>query len=114
MPTRRHILKHSALGIALALAPRPFADAPNSFPIIDTHQHLWDLDRFRLPWLDRAGPLLKRNYLTGDYRKAIEGTGITAAVYMEVEVVPDQFTAEADSVIDLCRKRSSPTIGAVI
>ena len=28
--------------------------------IIDTHVHVWDLDNYRLPWLDGEGPTLKR------------------------------------------------------
>ena len=28
-----------------------------TIPIIDTHQHLWDLDKFRLPWLADAPAL---------------------------------------------------------
>jgi predicted TIM-barrel fold metal-dependent hydrolase len=115
MLTRRDMLLRSSAVFAASLCAVPaFAEEQTSLPILDTHQHLWDLDKFRLPWLDRAGPLLKRNYLTDDYLKAIEGTGITRAIYMEVEVVPEQFDAEADWVIDLCRQGKSPTIAAVI
>jgi predicted TIM-barrel fold metal-dependent hydrolase len=116
MITRRDLVLRSTAAVAAALcaAPALAADEPASFPILDTHQHLWDLGKFRLPWLDRAGPLLKRNYLTDDYLKAIEGTGITRAIYMEVEVVPEHFDAEADWIIDLCRKGTTSTIAAVI
>jgi predicted TIM-barrel fold metal-dependent hydrolase len=113
--TRRDMLLRSSAAIAAAVcATSAFADEPSPFPILDTHQHLWDLGKFRLPWLDRADPLLKRNYLIDDYAKAIEGTSITRAIYMEVEVVPEQFDVEADWIIDLCRQGKSPTISAVI
>jgi predicted TIM-barrel fold metal-dependent hydrolase len=108
------MLVRSSAAIAAAICAASAPAGEPAFPILDTHQHLWDLEKFRLPWLDRAGPLLKRNYLTDDYLKAIEGTGITRAIYMEVEVVPEQFDAEADWVIDLCRQGKSPTIAAVI
>ena len=35
----------------LACKSDPKAEANNRLPIIDTHQHLWDLKNFELPWL---------------------------------------------------------------
>jgi L-fuconolactonase len=82
-------------------------------PIIDTHQHLWDLSRFRLPWLAGGGPLAK-SYVTSDYLQAIEGLNVVKAVYMEVDVDPAQHVAEAEYVIDLCQRDDNPTVAAVI
>jgi len=63
--------------------------------LVDTHQHLWDLSRFNLPWTKGAGLPLERNHLPSDYEDAIRGTGIDTAVYMEVDVANDQKTDEA-------------------
>jgi L-fuconolactonase len=82
-------------------------------PIVDTHVHLWDLDRFRLPWLEAGGPLA-RDYLPDDYREAIAGLPVVRAVYMEVDVEPAQHVAEAEYALDLCRRRVGPLVGAVI
>ena len=41
-------------------------------PIIDTHQHLWDLSRLDMPWLESA-PTLNRSYVTSDYLAATAG-----------------------------------------
>ncbi|HID76754.1 MAG TPA: amidohydrolase [Planctomycetaceae bacterium] len=81
--------------------------------IVDTHQHLWDLDKFRLPWLKPGDPLC-RSFLTEDYLKATEGLSVTRAVYMEVAVAPEQKLAEAEFVIQLCRREDNPTVAAVI
>ncbi len=82
-------------------------------PIIDTHQHLWDLSRFRLPWLGGGGPLA-RNHLMGDYLEAAQGLGVVKSVYMEVDVDPAQHAEEAEYVIDLCRRGDNPMAAAVI
>ncbi len=83
-------------------------------PIVDTHQHLWDLGRFDLPWL--AGmPTLNRNYLTSDYLAATEGLNVVKAIYMEVDVTPAQQVSEAEHLIELCAQAdTNPTVGAVI
>ena len=70
-------------------------------PIIDTHQHLWDLSRFRLPWLDGVEPL-NRSFLPADYAAAAEDCGVERTVYMEVDVAPEQIAAEVDHVGQLC------------
>jgi predicted TIM-barrel fold metal-dependent hydrolase len=82
-------------------------------PIVDCHQHLWNLDKFKLPWIE-PGTLLGRSYVMKDYLAAIEGTGIKHAVYMEVDVDPAQQMAEAEHLIEICKSGKTPTIAAVI
>jgi L-fuconolactonase len=81
--------------------------------IVDTHQHLWDLQQFRLPWL-RPGGELTRNFTTADYQEAADGLGITKAIYMEVAVAPEQKLAEAEQVVKICEDKGNPTCKAVI
>lgn len=82
-------------------------------PIIDTHQHLWDLNRFRLPWIEDGGPLA-RSYVMSDYLAATDGLNVVKTVYMEVDVDPAQQAAEAEHVIDLCQRQDNPMAAAVI
>src|SRR5262249_17429407 len=84
-----------------------------SMSIVDTHQHLWDLRRFRLPWL-KGAPRLDRNFLMADYLEATKGLNVVKSVYMEVDVEPSQQVEEAEYVIDLCRRREGPMLGVVI
>lgn len=111
---RRHFLQRTAAVVLAAGTPVPSRpDGPGMMPIIDTHQHLWDLSRFRLPWL-KGAPTLDRSFLVEDYRRATEGLGVVASVYMEVDVEPAQQVAEADYVLDLIRRGETPMLGAVI
>lgn len=82
-------------------------------PIVDCHQHLWDLTKFKLAWLTGDGPL-NRSFVMKDYLAAIEGTGITKAVYMEVDVDPSQQQAEIDHLTEICHSGKTPTIAAVV
>ncbi len=82
-------------------------------PIVDTHQHLWDLKKFRLPWVKDA-PRLARSFLMEDYLEATKGLGVVKSVYMEVDVEPAQQVEEAEYVIDLCRRKAGPMVGAVV
>src|SRR5262245_25306786 len=82
-------------------------------PIIDTHQHLWDLKQFRLPWLG-DNPSLARNYLMSDYLEATRGLNVVKSIYMEVDVDPAQQQAEADHVVGICRRGGTPMVAAVV
>jgi len=82
-------------------------------PIIDTHQHLWDLSQFRLPWLKPGGELT-RDFTMADYGKATKGLGIAKSIYMEVGVAPEQRLAEAEHIVEVCADKSNPTCAAVI
>jgi predicted TIM-barrel fold metal-dependent hydrolase len=86
---------------------------PAKLPIIDTHQHLWDLAQFRLPWIDKDSPLAK-NYLMSDYLEATAGLNVVKTIYMEVDVDPAQQQAEAEHVIALCERADNPMVAAVI
>jgi len=94
-----------------AAASEPAADA--TLAIVDTHQHLWDLSKFNLPWLESAQPLAK-NFLMIDYLQATAGLNVVKTVYMEVDVAPEQQDAEVDYVTELCRRDDNPMAAAVV
>jgi predicted TIM-barrel fold metal-dependent hydrolase len=102
----------AALGAAAVAGPA--MAKPEGLPIVDTHQHLWDLKKFKLPWIKEDSPLA-RSYLLEDYDKATEGLAVVKTVYMEVDVDPAQQDAEADFVIELCKNAEKTRMyGAVI
>ena len=115
-PTRREILCRVA-GVAFIPAMlsgrNTFAAEGPGARIIDTHQHLWDLSKLKLPWVENAASIYKKNYRTEEYVEATRGLNVKA-VYMEVDSPTDQRAAEAEYAIDLCRRRDTPTIAAVI
>ncbi|MFC1739767.1 amidohydrolase family protein [Planctomycetota bacterium] len=85
----------------------------SALEIVDTHQHLWNLSQFRLPWLKDGGELT-RDFTMADYKKATEGLGVTKAIYMEVAVAREQKLAEAEHIVKVCADKSNPTCAAVI
>jgi L-fuconolactonase len=110
MSRRSFLAAASALPLGCASGA---AGAGGALDWIDTHQHLWDLSKFRLPWL-KAGGTIGRDFLPSDYAEAVKGFRLAKAVYMEVDVADDQKAAEADFVVSLCQDPASPTKGAVI
>jgi L-fuconolactonase len=95
----------------LAMAgAKPMDDA---LPIIDTHQHLWDLKQFHLPWVKNGAPLA-RNYLMSDYFNATRGLNVVETIYMEVDLDPKQQQQEAEFVIETCKHVDNPMVAGVI
>ena len=113
MTTRRYMLQHSIAVVAAALSPALRAAELEAPLIIDTHQHLWDLTKFKIPWLDNAPPTYRQSYRTEEYVKATRGLDVKA-IYMEVGMPPDSRAAEAEYVVALCRAKTNPTVAAVI
>jgi L-fuconolactonase len=109
--TRREFFALTAAGV-LGVCGSTVESAQATQSIVDPHFHIWDLERFRLPWLDGAGPTLKRTFTIDDYRAAIAGLGVSQSVYVEVSVRPDQRRAEADFATGLCDGR--PTAAVVV
>ncbi|MAG92725.1 MAG: amidohydrolase [Planctomycetaceae bacterium] len=84
-------------------------------PKVDTHQHLWDLDILRLPWLSGAGvAAINRSFVMEDYLEATAEANVVRSVYMEVNTDPALHAVEARYAIDLCRDEDNPMSGAVV
>ena len=75
---------------------------PNG-PIVDSHVHLWDPDRFRMPWLD-ALPAIDRPMGLAEYDAATEGLDVEAIVYLQVEVAPPLALVEARELVRLAEQ----------
>jgi predicted TIM-barrel fold metal-dependent hydrolase len=105
--SRRRFLQYAALASAAALPHARAAAgqpaAPPTPPLVDTHLHLWDLERFELPWIEKDGPL-NRSFLLSDYLAAADRLNIQQCVYMEVDVRPDQQSAEIEYITSLCQQ----------
>src|ERR1700752_502353 len=101
---RREFLA-AAAGAAASLAVAK--DLRTMLPVIDTHQHLWDLKEFKLGWVTPDNPL-NASYTPVEYAKAIDGLNVVKSVYMEVDAVPEQQQKEADYVVALCESKKTP------
>lgn len=122
---RREFVRRTATAALAAAALDGFSSAPaaesgsqptadrDAVPIVDTHQHLWDLGKLRLPWLKSAGHL-NRNHLMSDYLREARGLNVVKTVYMEVAVADDDLLKEAEYVIDLCGRKDNPMVAAMI
>jgi L-fuconolactonase len=64
------------------------------FAIVDSHVHLYDVDRLRYGWLDRA-PKLKRTSLLADFDRARGQIEVDKIVFAEVAVDPGLHLEEA-------------------
>ena len=73
-----------------------------SFPIVDTHLHIWDLGRLRYPWLPNV-PKINRSHLIDEYRSACGPVAVAKMVFLQCECDPVQFQEEADWVTEVAR-----------
>lgn len=83
----------------MSAAGEPAADddtggIPGDIPIVDAHQHFWDLRRNYHPWLCDAEPIpfrygdysaIRRTYMPPDYRADIGPNRVVASVHVEAE-----------------------------
>lgn len=109
---RRSFLAGAAIAFPALASARVAPEGP-PMPIIDTHQHLWDLKALKLAWV-KGNPRLDRSFLPSDYREAAEGLGIVRSVYLEVDVVPEQQLLEAATILEIIRRKAGVTAAAVI
>ena len=120
---RRDFLKASAAaGVAVAAAGAALQTEAaegsvdqSTIPVCDTHLHLWDLEKFELPWLANDGvQSIRRSFVMKDYLVATAHQNVAKAVYMEVNVAESLQTKEAEYVLALCSRDDNPMVGAVI
>jgi L-fuconolactonase len=70
------------------------------FPIVDTHVHLYDIDRFRYAWLSSV-PRINRTCLIPDFDAARGDVEVEKFVFAEVAVSDDAHIEEAEFVQQL-------------
>ena len=80
--------------------------------IVDTHQHLWDLDLFRYSWLD-AFPALNHSFRMADYLEASGGLGVVKTVHLEADVDEPYMLAETEHLLKLADQPDNPLEGIV-
>jgi len=73
-----------------------------TFPIVDPHLHVWDIAKFRYPWLDDI-PMLNRTFLLKDYDAACGPVQVEKMVFVQCECDPVQYRKEVGWVSDLAR-----------
>lgn len=81
------------------------------FPLVDSHVHLWDPQRFSLPWLADL-PQLNRPYNLEQYTNATQSLPVSGMVYVEVGVAPAEALSEAHEIAQLARHE--PRIQAIV
>jgi predicted TIM-barrel fold metal-dependent hydrolase len=107
---RREFLSIAATAAAGLAAAK---DEAKMIPIVDCHQHLWDLSKFKLAWVKEGDPLAV-SHTPKEYAEATKGLNFVKAVYMEVDVVEEQQQKEADYLVELIKSKESITVAAVV
>jgi predicted TIM-barrel fold metal-dependent hydrolase len=80
--------------------------------IVDTHQHLWDPDKFQYSWL-KSLPGLNRAFRMSDYLAAVQGLDVVKSVHLEADVDEPFMLDESLSVLALAEQPDNPLAGVV-
>src|SRR5262245_53313705 len=80
--------------------------------IIDTHQHLWDLEQFPYSWTPKH-QALNRSFKLSDYYEATRGLTISKSVHVEADVDEAFMLGETLHVLSLARSEDNPIAGVV-
>jgi predicted TIM-barrel fold metal-dependent hydrolase len=80
--------------------------------IVDTHQHLWDLDLFRYAWLQQL-PGLNRSFRMNDYLAVTNGLAIEKSVHLEADVDEPFMLDETMHLLRLADCADNPLEGVV-
>lgn len=88
-------------------------------PIVDAHQHFWDIDRNYHPWLRDEPPVpfrygdyraLRRRYLPEDYLADVRPFNVVKTVYVEAEWDPSDPIGETRFISRLRQETGFPTV----
>ena len=80
--------------------------------IVDTHQHLWDLDLFHYSWLDSL-PALNRSFRMPDYLEAAKGLNVVKSVHLEADVDVPYMLDETRHLLALADQLDNSLAGIV-
>src|SRR6185437_9943221 len=71
--------------------------------MLDAHVHLWDPERFPMPWLEDA-PDLNHAFGVEAYRSQIAALPIIGMIYVEVGVAPSFALLEVTTAVALAQQ----------
>jgi predicted TIM-barrel fold metal-dependent hydrolase len=80
--------------------------------IVDTHQHLWDLDQLPYSWTANR-PILNRSFRMRDYFEAIQGIDVVKSVHVEADVDESYMLDETRLILSLAERDDNPLSGVV-
>ncbi len=80
--------------------------------IVDTHQHLWDLERLPYSWTKKS-PKLDRSFRISDYFEASRGLEVIKTVHVEADVDEPFMFEETRQILDLADRDDNPLSGVV-
>jgi L-fuconolactonase len=80
-------------------------------PIVDTHLHVWDLEKLHYPWLADV-PFLNRSFLLRDYQKACGDVNVEKMVFVQAEADFAQYREEVEWVSSLAAE--DPRIEGIV
>lgn len=80
--------------------------------IIDTHQHLWDLDKLPYSWTANQ-PKLNRSFRINDYLEATQGIEVIKSVHVEADIDEAFIPDETRYILELSERDDNPLSGVV-
>ena len=80
--------------------------------IVDTHQHLWELDRLSYSW-PASNPVLNRSFTLSDYREQSAGLGINQTVFVEADIDEPFILDEVSYIESLAQSPENAITGIV-
>jgi predicted TIM-barrel fold metal-dependent hydrolase len=80
--------------------------------IVDTHQHLWDLDQLPYSWTTNK-PELNRSFRMSDYLEAAKDFEIIKTVHVEADVDEPYMLDETQAILSLAERDDNPLSGVV-
>lgn len=82
-----------------------------SFPLVDSHVHLWEPTRLRYPWLSEI-PRLNRTHALADYTRDCGAVAVGQLVFVQCDCDPTQSVAEARWVSELAA--TDPRLAGIV
>src|SRR5262245_51612392 len=80
--------------------------------IVDTHQHLWDLEQLPYSWTANR-PILNRSFRMNDYLAATRGFDVVKSVHVEADVDEAHMLDETRVILALAERDDNPLSGVV-
>jgi L-fuconolactonase len=81
------------------------------FGIVDTHVHVWDVEKMRYPWLDDV-PFLNRSFTLADYKNACGEVQVDKMVFVQCECDPAQHLDELEWIT--AQAKTEPRLRGIV